>query len=149
MNDCVIKINTSFYKGLKIKDSDIMRHLGIDTYSTLQKLEPWLYSNFIECLKTPNTVDGIKYPYVRPKQLQVMIFNSGLSGIDIKKFIIADMISDDIEIPEIILKLKKSSKLPDKKLKIPLEETLTTFLFYLIMIILIVLSILIILRIIF
>jgi len=136
-----IKYNVSYYKNQKIKDSQIMRHLGIDTYSTLQRLEPELYSKFIECKKDENIINGRFYTYVRPKQFQINFLNSRLSPLEIKMYIIADILNDDIEIPEIIKKLKNSSKSPHKKLEIPIEETISTIIFYLIMISLIAISI--------
>ena len=77
----------SVYQGIKVYDIALLRYVGIDTYSTLRRLSPDLYQNFIECRnRSPSETDQI---HRCPSQIEVEIVDSGLTSLQIKAQLLA------------------------------------------------------------
>ncbi len=134
-----VQFNISLYKGEKISDVAILRHVGIETYRTLKEEAPHLYRNFVECERKENILpDGQEIPYIRPKQFQLDL--ADLSSEEIKTQILACIYEEKMNtieenIHEFVRNLKHSSILPTSELKQKEpESTLTLLLFLLIFI---------------
>ena len=151
MSQNLISKNISIYRDKKIYDSEILRHIGIETYSTLLRMEPNLYKLFLECKTTQKKVDGVNIEYTRPKQLQLILMETNLSGVEIKTQILAHIYllkytkeDENIQILEEIKNLHKSSTIPKRILKLSKNEEIYTLIFFIIFISIIVVIILVI-----
>jgi hypothetical protein len=134
----MIQKTSSYYRGETVSDAKILKYVGIDTYKKLKHMYPYLYQNFIESKVDDVIVDGVNYGYHKPLQIQVDFLNLNLTGVEIKRYIIADFLNNTKEnwykddVPYQIENLRSSSWIAPGKLQVGGNDFLLTFIFILV-----------------
>jgi len=133
MNNIYIGINKSYIKNgdkfIIIYDTNIIKKIGIEAYTSIKNMSPYLYEHFIEC-------DIFNKPY---SQLELELTYLNESPENLKKMLVLFTYGGDSDIPLLIKRLPRySNTFPDDTMmSSPLDAATIIILIILIVIIIV------------